>query len=241
LKTIVIGDPSTAVDGIITLRGGNLSHQDTVYILEQPLLPLGESAPVWTVSVHVYDGYGDAIVELSKGNDVLRLGAGSDWAKAGCGDDLVVSGAGEDLIMAGCGQDRVYGGSGADVLAGGYGDDVIHGGADHDVLYGGKGNDFLRGGTGDDALFGQQGDDVLVGGLGADVMIGGMGADEFRVSATDGDRVMDFDYDAGDVLIVDGVDLSPDWEIWIGPGGVVAAPPVATEAVVMAPDGGFGG
>ncbi len=237
-RTIVIGDLSNAIDGVLTLRGGATTTLDTIYVLDLPDGDLPPDHAVWSVSIHLHDGPGDAIVELSKGADKLYLGAGSDLAKAGCGNDLVVAGAGEDSIWGGCGTDVIHAGSGADIIMGGYGMDRIFGGPDDDVLYGGKGADVLRGGLGDDMLFGQRGDDVLHGGAGADVMVGGLGADEFHVNSLDGDRVLDFSYDQGDVLIVDGFDVSENWAVWIGPGGVVAAPPGVTEAMALVPDDG---
>jgi|GEM_PF-2021490 len=60
----------------------------------------------------------------------------------------------------------------------------------------------------DDFIHGYAGDDVLEGGLGTDYLIGGEGADRFIWNYGDGnDLVGDYD-DAGDRIIVNGVDLA---------------------------------
>lgn len=239
-KTIIVGDFANAVGGVLTLRGGTASHLDTIYVLDLPdTIP--PTHPVWTTSVHVLDGDGDAIVELSKGADVLDLGAGADWAKAGAGDDLVLAGPGEDLIMGGADDDLILGGSGDDILVGGWGIDEIQGGGGADTLYGAHDQDDLRGDDGRDALFGGGEDDVLRGGLGQDTLVGGHGADEFRVGALELDAVLDFDAAEGDTLVVDGVDRTTEADAWIGEGGVVSAPiPAAEISQVPASDGATG-
>lgn len=233
---IVIGEANNAVGGILTLSGGRSPDEDTIYVLAIDG-PLADDSPWWSISVHIIDGPGDALAELSKGNDQVYLGAGADWIKLGTGDDLVYAGPGEDLVMGGAGNDRLYLGSEDDLGVGGYGDDVLELGAGNDQGFGGHGADRIRSGDGDDFLSGQDGPDALIhDGVGVATMLGGEDADVFQVKP--GDRVFDFTPVEGDVLLVDGLDVSTEWQVWIGPGGVIAAPPGETEAVVLVPDGG---
>ncbi len=238
MQTIVVGRHEDAVDGTLTLRGGRTAHEDTIYVLAiDGLLP--DDSPWWNIKIIVSDGDGDALCELSKGDDVAYLGRGSDWIKAGLGNDEIWEGPGEGMVMGGGGDDIIHLGSGDDIGQGGYGADLLFLGSGNDQGFGGHGPDVIRSGDGNDFLAGQNGDDVLIhDGKGTATMLGGLGADEFHVNSLDGDRVLDFAYDQGDVLIVDGFDVSEDWAIWIGPGGEVAAPPGVTEAMALVPDDG---
>lgn len=157
-KTVKLGElVDVGEDGWLRLVG-DPGAEDTVYALD---IAPGEK-PLWAdVRVMVDDrltNAGDALIELSRGDDRVLAGDGIDWIKAGCGDDVV---------LAGDQADHVYGGCGDDLLRGQEGDDVLDGGFGEDVLRGGKGNDLLIG-AGDDGDV-----DVLIGGAGADVFYAG--------------------------------------------------------------------
>lgn len=186
------------------------------------------------------------------GRDNLNGGPGDDTIYGGSGNDLLDGESGDDKLYAGSGNDRLYAGSGDDRLSGGSGDDRLFGGGDGDELYGGTGDDELYdeggaaqlyGGPGDDELSGYGGSDLLSGGPGDDQLRGGDGADIFRFapghsSGGDGDVILDFDYAAGDrimltgfssddatlsnVLDADGDGASDDREITLPDGGEIA-------------------
>ena len=97
------------------------------------------------------------------------------------------------------------------MLNGGAGIDSLKGGGGADALCGGAGADNLIGGPGDDLLRGGAGVDRLEGGAGADRLIGDAGADLFSANALsdiDGDMIVD--YEAGEVVRIEGVELAPD-------------------------------
>lgn len=157
------------------------------------------------------------------GVDDLYGGPGDDTGYGGPGDDYLTAGGGNDRFYGGPGDDRLYGGPGDDRLAGGPGPDEIYGDEGElygeggsDELYGGPGGDYimgeggddrLYGGPGDDVLGGYDGDDLLSGGPGDDRLSGGGGADTFRFApghSIDGDVITDFDYAAGDRIMLTG-------------------------------------
>jgi len=106
---------------------------------------------------------------------------------------------GPSEIVASVNDDRLYG-MGAN--------DIIQGLAGSDYIEGGTGNDMLRGDDGGDILVGGSGSDSLRGGLGSDYLLGGPGADRHFWNSGDGDDLIaDYD-DAGDRIIVNGIDLA---------------------------------
>ena len=146
------------------------------------------------------------------GNDTMYGGTGDDNMDGGHGNDRLYAGAGNDYLEGWKGDDRLSGGLGDDTLFGDDGDDESYGGAGDDRLDGEAGDDLLYGGPGNDQLTGGTGDDLLSGGPGYDWMTGEAGADTFRFAPghstggadTVGDTIMDFDYAAGDRLMLTG-------------------------------------
>ena len=114
---------------------------------------------------------------------------------------MVFGSRGNDVntLLASSQGDRLYGLTGDDALAGLAGSDYLEGGDGSDELSGGEGGDVLLGGAGSDKL---------KGGAGADFLIGGPGSDNFVWHYGDGDDVIgDYD-DAGDAILVNGIDLA---------------------------------
>lgn len=146
----------------------------------------------------LYGGPGDDTGYGGPGDDYLTAGEGNDRFYGGPGDDLIYGGPGIDRLAGGPGIDQLYGGAGADEGYGGPGDDYILGEAGNDRLYGGAGLDLLNGGDGAD---------LISGGPGLDLLSGGAGADAFRFApghSLDGDVITDFDYAAGDRIVLTG-------------------------------------
>ncbi|HYG87876.1 MAG TPA: hypothetical protein VD978_16590 [Azospirillum sp.] len=97
------------------------------------------------------------------------------------------------------GNNTLSGGDGNDTLSGVSGNDMLRGRAGNDLLYGGSGSDWLYGGIGADTLNGDRGNDWLWGDRGNDMLTGGDGADRFCFASGSGvDRILDFNYAAGD-------------------------------------------
>jgi len=72
----------------------------------------------------------------------------------GTSDDVLEGGAGGESLGGGVGDDTLRGLGGSDTLFGGIGDDLLEGGDNDDTLDGGAGNDVLYGGAGNDvAIF----------------------------------------------------------------------------------------
>ncbi|WP_371158001.1 calcium-binding protein [Jannaschia sp. 2305UL9-9] len=175
-------------------------------------------------------GTGNDTLGGATGDDSLSGGEGDDRLSGGDGDDTILGGDGADSIGGGWNDDRVFAGAGNDTVTGDAlgpfdyefgrdflngmdGDDLLSGGRGNDTLAGQDGNDTLAGGRGDDLLFGGTGDDFLFGGIdGSDRAWGGDGADRFFSTGVRGGetRVMDYDADEGDVLVVDGQFFSAD-------------------------------
>ncbi|KEJ87703.1 calcium-binding protein, partial [Sulfitobacter donghicola] len=103
-------------------------------------------------------------------------------------------------------DDTVLGTNGQDVIAGQAGNDSVLAGGGNDMIFGGEGDDILTGGQGRDTIEGGAGDDFIFGALGADVATGGEGTDRFYASTQRGDqlRILDYNYDEGDFLVLDG-------------------------------------
>ena len=143
-------------------------------------------------------------------DDNLEGGNGDDTMHGGSGDDTLDGGSGNDTLSGGSGNDTLYGDGDGDELYGGYGDDHLYGGYGDDHLYGGAGADGqLYGGPGDDQIYSGGGDALLSGGPGDDRLSGGGGADTFRFapghsSGGEGDVITDFDYAAGDRIMLTG-------------------------------------
>jgi Ca2+-binding RTX toxin-like protein len=168
--------------------------------------------------------------------NTLRGGEGDDTVTGGEDFDDINGNQGEDVVSGGAGGDWVLGGQGNDVVHGGYvdnyedanlrdGADLLNGNLGNDTCDGGSGADTVRGGQGDDSLTGGQGEDALYGDLGDDMLSGGQGADRFHLSGEAGvDRVTDFDFGAGDRVVVDA-------------GARYAAAQVGADTVVTLADG----
>lgn len=146
------------------------------------------------------------------GDDELTGGPGNDDLRGYGGDDELDGGAGNDRLAGMAGTDELAGGDGNDTMYGGPGDDELYGGPGDDRLYAGAGDDYLEGWAGTDRLYGGPGDDAIWGGPGFDWMTGGGGADTFRFApghslgpvGDDGDVITDFDYAAGDRIMLSG-------------------------------------
>ncbi|MGH1353398.1 MAG: calcium-binding protein [Methyloligellaceae bacterium] len=117
---------------------------------------------------------------------------------------------GADMLNGDALGDWLVGGGGNDFLIGDRSDDV--GGPD--FLFGGKGHDIIDGDAGDDFLYGGSGTDILTGDMGRDYLTGGSGADAFsfdlKKGEAMGDVISDFNYDEGDVIMVDDKSLILD-------------------------------
>ena len=151
---------------------------------------------------------GNDDLEGGSGDDTMYGGSGDDTMDGNSGDDKLYGGAGADDLYGGGGENRLSGGSGNDRLYGDWADDTMYGGTGADELYGGAADDKLYGGPGDDKLYGQAGDDLISGGPGEDRLSGGPGDDTFRFapghSSGEGDVITDFDYPAGDRIMLTG-------------------------------------
>ena len=173
----------------------------------------------WAVDDNLEGGSGDDTMRGGSGDDTMDGAGGDDKLYGGSGDDTLDGGSGNDTLYGGDGNDELRGGDGDNRLSGGPGDDTLYGDGDGDELYGGAGDDELYGGAGDDGqLYGGPGDDhlysgggdaLLSGGPGDDLLTGGGGADTFRFapghsSGGDGDVITDFDYAAGDRIMLTG-------------------------------------
>ena len=87
------------------------------------------------------------------------------------------------------------------------------------ILVGTAGADALTGGLGDDTLDGLDGADLLTGAQGDDTVTGGDGLDRFEFSSGDGlDTITDFEL--GDRIFVDGVEISGPNSLPTGVTGV---------------------
>jgi len=96
---------------------------------------------------------------------------------------------------------------------------TFNGTSGNDVFTGGLGDDIITGGLGNDTLDGAAGNDTLTGGLGADILTGGLGADRFvYTNVSDSlfsaapnnsyDRIRDFNFGAGDRIVLSGLPSS---------------------------------
>ena len=173
----------------------------------------------WAVDDNLEGGSGDDRLSGGSGDDTLDGAGGDDKLYGDSGDDTLDGGSGNDTLYGGSGNDELRGGDGNNRLSGGSGNDTLYGDGDGDELYGGPGDDHLYGGAGADGqLYGGPGDDQLYSGAGAallsggpgdDRLTGGGGADTFRFalghsSGGDGDVITDFDYGAGDRIMLTG-------------------------------------
>lgn len=165
-------------------------------------------------------GHGSNDLSGGEGDDVIRFGgSGQSTVSGGNGDDMIdgsfLNGENSGYyyygrngadIDAGIGNDTVLGTNGRDVIAMQDGNDSVLAGGGDDMIFGGEGDDILTGGQGRDTIEGGAGDDFIFGALGADVATGGEGADRFYASSQRGDqmRILDYNYDEGDFLVLDG-------------------------------------
>ena len=174
----------------------------------------------WAVDDNLEGGSGDDRLSGGSGDDTLDGAGGDDKLYGGSGDDTLDGGSGNDTLYGGSGNDELRGGDGNNRLSGGSGNDTLYGDGDGDELYGGPGDDHLYGGAGadgqlyggpgDDHLYNGAGDALLSGGPGDDRLTGGGGADTFRFAPGhsrkegEGDVITDFDYAAGDRIMLTG-------------------------------------
>lgn len=146
------------------------------------------SAPL-ALSVTVFGGAGDDVLEGGAGGDKLHGGEGNDTFKtrgAADGADRYDGDAGADTMDY---SNRTAAltvsiGTIADDGAAGEKDDVAAG---METLLGGSGDDKLVGSTGDESIYGNVGNDVLMGGSGSDLLDGGPGVDVLDGGGGDGD------------------------------------------------------
>ena len=184
-----------------TLRAGNLS--DTIIGGEGDDLING--------------GHGSNELSGGAGDDIIRFGGtGASTVTGGNGDDFIDGsflndqyyyfGMNRSDIDAGEGNDTILGTNFADIIAGQDGNDSVLAGGGRDMIFGGEGDDILTAGQGNDVIEGGAGDDFIFGALGNDTATGGDGADRFFVSGERNDRmrILDYNYDEGDVLVLDG-------------------------------------
>lgn len=173
----------------------------------------------------IVDGGSGADIILGKsGWDVLNGGDGRDVVKGGRGDDIIDGGSGQDVLLGGSGNDTVRGGTGNDVIKGSLGDDDLIGDAGRDFIRGGNGNDLISGGTGRDFLSGNGGNDVFAfaTGDGSDTIFdfdrrgddrlalsveGVVGFADVLDVATQGSRGVQLEFNGGDSVFLQGVDL----------------------------------
>ncbi len=149
-------------------------------------------------------GAGDDTITADTGQTVLRGEDGDDVINGGAAFDDINGNQGNDTLHGNAGDDWVVGGKNNDSQDGGAGDDIVWGNLGDDTLIGGSGHDQIRGGQGDDSLSGGSGDDFISGDRGNDTERGGSGADIFHTFSGAGiDRVLDFNQDQGDRVMLD--------------------------------------
>jgi Ca2+-binding RTX toxin-like protein len=112
---------------------------------------------------------------------------------------------GVNLLQGQRGRDTLWGYGGDDTLNGNEDNDTVYGMANDDTLYGGNGNDTLDGGTGIDTLIGQTGTDTLTGGGDGD-FFEFHGIADTSVTFETMDRIMDFNFAAGDRIDLRRID-----------------------------------
>lgn len=117
-----IAEPSTAVNGTLTMLGTNAND--------------------------VLTGTNDNdIIKGLKGNDVIRGKEGDDLLIGNEGRDHMRGDRGNDMMLGGDGRDIIVGHRGDDLLLGGDGNDFVSGAMGRDIVVGGLGNDHLVGGS----------------------------------------------------------------------------------------------
>lgn len=172
-------------------------------------------------------GFGSDDLSGGAGDDIIRFGhAGATTVSGGNGDDYIDGSFLDDddsgyyyyynnnisEIDAGAGNDTILGTRNADMISGQDGNDSVLAGGGRDIIFGGEGDDILTGGQGDDSIEGGAGDDFIFGALGRDTATGGDGADRFYASGRSNDqmRILDYNYDEGDFLVLDGDEIERD-------------------------------
>ena len=166
---------------------------------------------------------GDDIINSGGGDDGIWGGAGNDRIEGGHGVDLINGGAGNDIITDSGdsgdfikgdeGHDVIANSNGLDVLMGGDGKDAFIVGVDTTEVFGGEGDDFILGGDDADFLLGNEGDDWIEGGGGFDTTAGDNSELFFNSTIIGhdvmfaGDNEHDFDSEAGDDIMVQGVSV----------------------------------
>jgi len=164
-------------------------------------------------------GHGANVISGGAGDDIIRFGdQGGSTVEAGDGNDMIDGsflngqqahwsvGGGTAQLNGGEGNDTILGTNNADIISGQLGNDSVLAGGGEDTIFGGEGDDILTGGQSNDVIEGGAGDDFIFGALGNDTATGGEGADRFFVSgqANDRMRILDYNYDEGDFLVLDG-------------------------------------
>jgi len=150
----------------------------------------------------------DQVIDVNVGEtDVLVFANG--LRVKGVEHFKITAGAGNDVITLADndGIDTGFAGPQGDYANGGAGDDLIYGLGGRDELFGGAGNDTLDGGADRDRLHGE----------GGDLLIGGEGNDFFVFHTDFGpsrevDRIADFDASEGDLLLLNQIFESDDFD-----------------------------
>jgi len=178
-------------------------------------------------------GDGNDVLSGGGGDDLLLGGAANDTLIGGDGLDVIVGGDGIDTAVfagrraeytltvtnfntqvtrQGGPTDRV---SGVERLA--FDDQIVdfHAGSGQTVvavppLPGSNAGSMLEGAAGNDSVQGNSGNDTLMGGLGADTLTGGAGLDTFTGSAADLNGDLITDYQAGEIIAVQGESFTVD-------------------------------
>ena len=209
VRTIVPTTTSTNLDQPIVFTGSSTDDDQTeAFIIDLSNLPSGTEIQLDNIdfaviigSVEITGGSGSNVVYADDSAQIIVLGEDDDTLHGGGGNDTIGSAGGRDLLIGGDGHDSVHGGRGHDTLRGQTGRDTLTGGRGRDRLSAGRGADILKGQRNNDRLQGKHGRDTLNGGSGNDTLIGGSGADTFVLS-TGRDRIVDFNINDGDVIVI---------------------------------------
>ena len=209
-QPIVITGSTATQPGFESNTGS--SSQTEAFIIDLSQMPAG-TGTLTQLELHNIDlaviigpaeisgGSGSNVVHADDDIQHIVLGEDDDTLHGGGGNDTIGSAGGRDLLIGGDGHDNVHGGRGHDTLRGQTGRDTLTGGRGRDRLSAGRGADILKGQRNNDRLQGKHGRDTLNGGSGNDTLIGGSGADTFVLS-TGRDRIVDFNINDGDVIVI---------------------------------------
>lgn len=129
-------------------------------------------------------------------------------------DTRVYGNDADNTFLGNAARDIFYGGAGDDLMKGRAGDDVLYGGGGEDTLFLGTGRDRAHGGAGDDLIVARDGQSRLYGGAGADTFDLSLDADQLHIL---------HDYDAGDILRLNGLGRIGSLEEFVMQGGRIDA------------------